>query len=52
MRPVVIEMINGEPVIRSKPHKVEVIIRYPKKKTFKKQIKTMFYQIKSFLGIQ
>jgi hypothetical protein len=48
MRPVVIEMINGEPVIKSKPRKVDVIIRYSKKKTFKKRFKMMVYQVKSF----
>jgi hypothetical protein len=52
MKQVVIEMVNGVPVVKSKPRKVEVIIRHPKKKTFKKQIKKMVYQIKSFVGIQ
>lgn len=49
MRPVVIEMIKGKPVVVSCPKKVQVIFREPKKKTFKKQIKTMVYQMKSFM---
>jgi hypothetical protein len=52
MRPVIIEMVNGKPVVVSCPKKVEVIIRYPKKKSFKKQIKTMAYHLKSFMRIQ
>jgi hypothetical protein len=52
MRPVVIEMVKGKPVVVSCPKKVQVIFREPKKKTFKKQIKKMVYQIKSFVGIQ
>jgi hypothetical protein len=52
MKQVVIEMVNGEPVVKHCPKKVEVVIRYPKKKSLKKQIKTMAYQIKSFVGIQ
>jgi hypothetical protein len=52
MRPVVIEMRDGKPVVVSCPRKVQVIIREPKKKTFKKRIKTMVYQMKSFMGIQ
>jgi hypothetical protein len=52
MRPVIIEMQNGKPVIVSCPRKVQVIIREPKKRTLKKRIKTLAYQVKSFLGIQ
>jgi hypothetical protein len=52
MRPVVIEMVKGKPVVVSCPKKVEVIFRQPKKKSFKKQLKTGIYHIKSFMGIQ
>jgi hypothetical protein len=52
MKQVVIEMVKGEPVVKHCPKKVEVIIRYPKKKSFIKQIKTMAYHLKSFMGIQ
>jgi hypothetical protein len=52
MRPVVIEMVKGKPVVVSCPKKVQVIFREPKKRTFKKRIKTMVYQMKSIMGIQ
>jgi hypothetical protein len=52
MKRVVIEMVNGEPVVKHCSKKVEVVIRYPKKKSLKKQIKTIAYHIKSFVGIQ
>jgi hypothetical protein len=50
MKQVVIEMVNGDPVVRYCPRKVEVIIRYPKKKKFMKRVKTMVYKVKSFIG--
>jgi hypothetical protein len=52
VKQVVIEMVNGEPVVKHCPGKVEVIIRQPKKRSLKKRIKTMVYQIKVFAGIQ
>ncbi|CAG9608076.1 hypothetical protein [Pseudoneobacillus rhizosphaerae] len=52
MRPVVIEMVKGKPIVVSCPKKVQVIIREPKKRSLKKRIKTMVYQVKSFFGIQ
>lgn len=52
MKQVVIEMVKGQPVIKHCPKKVEVIIRYPKKKGIKKQLKTVLYHVKSFVGIQ
>ncbi|WP_157950887.1 hypothetical protein [Peribacillus acanthi] len=51
MRPVVIEMVKGKPVIVSCPKKVQVIIREPKKRGFKKQLRTGLYHVKTFLGI-
>jgi hypothetical protein len=52
MRPVVIEIVKGKPVVVSCPKKVQVIIREPKKKGLKKRLKTLAFQVKSFLGIQ
>jgi hypothetical protein len=52
MRPVVIEMVKGKPVVISCPKKVQVIIREPKRRPLKKQLKTFAYQVKSFLGVQ
>lgn len=52
MRPVVIEMKNGKPIVVSCPKKVQVVIREPKKKGFKKQLRTGLYHIKTFLDIQ
>jgi hypothetical protein len=51
MKQVVIEMVKGKPIVKHCPRKVEVIIRHPKKKSFKKQLKKGIYHIKSFLGI-
>jgi hypothetical protein len=51
MKQVIIEMINNVPVVKSKPRKVEVLIKYPEKRGLKKRIKTGIYQIKSFLGL-
>ncbi|MDF2650161.1 MAG: hypothetical protein K0Q73_5966 [Paenibacillus sp.] len=50
MRPVVIEMQKGKPVVVSCPKKVQVIFREPKKRTMKKRIKTFVYQVKSLFG--
>ncbi|MFJ5716504.1 hypothetical protein [Neobacillus sp. NPDC093127] len=52
MKHVVIEMRKGEPVVVSCPKKIQVIIRKPKKRSFKKRIKTMAYRVKIFLGVQ
>lgn len=52
MRPVIIEMVKGKPVVVSCPRKVQVIIREPKKRSLKKRSKTMIYKVKVFLGIQ
>jgi hypothetical protein len=53
MRPVVIEIDKkGNYKLISVPKKVQVIIRHPKKKPFKKRIRTLAYQVKSFMGIQ
>ncbi|WP_175596784.1 hypothetical protein [Bacillus sp. MRMR6] len=52
MRPVVIEMRKGKPVVISCPKKVQLIIREPKKKSFKKELKTLVYHIKTILGVQ
>jgi hypothetical protein len=52
MRPVVIEMVKGKPVVVSCPKKVQVIFRQPKKLGLKKRIKMIVYQVKSFFGIQ
>lgn len=52
MRPVVIEMRDGKPFVVSCPKKVQVIIREPKKRTMKKRIKTMVYQVKSLFSAQ
>jgi hypothetical protein len=52
MKQVVIEMVNGVPTIKHCPKKVEVIIRYEKKKTMKKRFKTALYQVKSLVGIR
>jgi hypothetical protein len=52
MRPVVIEMVKGKPVVISCPKKVQVIFLEPKKRSLKKRVNTLAYQIKSFLGIQ
>jgi hypothetical protein len=52
MKQVVIEMKNGVPTIKHCPKKIEVIIRYEKKKTLKKRFKTALYHMKSFVGIQ
>jgi hypothetical protein len=51
MEQVIIEMINNEPVIHSKPRKIEVIILKEKKRGLKKSIKTGLYHLKSFLGL-
>jgi hypothetical protein len=51
MKQVIIEMINNEPVIRSKPRKIEVIILKEKKRGLKKRIKTGLHHLKSFLGL-
>jgi hypothetical protein len=51
MKQVIIEMINGEPHVKSKPRKIEVLIKYPKKHGLKKRIKTVWYHVKSFLGL-
>jgi hypothetical protein len=51
MRPVVLEIDKrGNYTIVAAPKKVEIIVRRPKKKTFKKRIKTIAYQIKSFFS--
>jgi hypothetical protein len=50
MRPVIIEMENGRPVVKSCPKKVQVIIREPKKRPLKKRLKTMAYRVKSLFG--
>jgi hypothetical protein len=53
MRPVVIEIDKkGNYKLISVPKKCQVIVRTPKKKSFKKRIKTMAYHLKAFLGIQ
>jgi hypothetical protein len=53
MRPVVIEIDKkGNYKLISVPKKCQVIVRQPEKKTLKKQIKTIAYRVKSFLGIQ
>ena len=52
MRPVVIEMVKGKPVVKSCPKKIQVIIREPKKRTLKKRIKTMAYRVKTFFSAQ
>jgi hypothetical protein len=53
MRPVVIEIDKkGNYKLVSVPKKCQVIVRQPKKKSFKKRIKTMAYKIKFFMGIQ
>jgi hypothetical protein len=52
MKQVIIEMVNGVPVVKSKPRKVEVIIRHPKKKSLEKKFKTALFYIKTFVGIQ
>jgi hypothetical protein len=51
MRPVVIEMHKGKPVVVSCPKKVQVIIREPKKRSWNKRIKTLIYLVKTFLGV-
>lgn len=51
MKTVIIEMIDNKPVIKSKPRKVEVLIKYPKKRGLKKRIKTGLYHVKSFLKL-
>lgn len=50
MRPVVIEMVKGKPVVKSCPKKVQVIIREPKKRGLKKWIKAIAYQVKSLFS--
>ena len=52
MRPVVIEIQDGKPVVVSCPKKVQVIIREPKKRTMKKRWRTAVYRIKTLLGVQ
>jgi hypothetical protein len=52
MRPVVIEMQNGKPVVVSCPKKVTVIIREPKKRTMKKRWQAAVYRVKAFMGAQ
>jgi hypothetical protein len=52
MKQVVIEMVKGVPTIKHCPKKVEVIIRYEKKKTMKKRFKIALYKVKSLVGIR
>jgi hypothetical protein len=53
MRPVVIEIDSrGNYKVISCPRKCEVIVRTPKKKTFKKRLKTALYHVKSFMSSQ
>jgi hypothetical protein len=52
MKQVVIEMVKGVPVVKSCPRKIKVIIRHPKKRGLKKQLRTVLYHIKTFVGIQ
>jgi hypothetical protein len=53
MRPVVIEIDKkGNYRLISVPKKCQVIVRQPKKKTFKKRIKALAYKIKSLWSIQ
>lgn len=52
MRPVIIEMVKGKPVVKSCPKKVQVIIREPKKLTLKKRIKILAYYIRTKFSAQ
>ena len=39
---------KGEPYIVSKPKKVEVVFKQPRKRTVKKRIKAIFYRLKTW----
>lgn len=52
MRKVIIGIDeHGAPYVVAKPKKVDVVFRETKNKTFKKWIRTVWYQIKRKLGV-
>jgi hypothetical protein len=52
MKQVVIEVKrDGKVVVVSCPTKVEVIIRYPKRRSIRKLLRTALYHIRRFLHI-
>lgn len=52
MKTVIVEIgKDGRPYIASCPKKVRVIIKEPKKHGFRKQLRTLAYRTKSFLGM-
>jgi hypothetical protein len=52
MKQVIIEIgKDGRPFVAYAPKKIEVLFREPKKHGFRKQLRTLAYKTKSFLGM-
>jgi hypothetical protein len=47
MKRVIIEIRKGKPHVISCPNKIEVIFRTPKKRSFRKVMRTWAYRIKT-----